>query len=188
MDKLIKAIEEYEPLCEQEQRDAQAMLQFISRNPDALLRENAAAHFTASGWAVNPARDKALMVWHNIYRSWAWTGGHADGEEDLLAVAVRELREETGVQNVRAVSEKPFSLELLTVDGHIKRGAYVSSHLHLNLTYLLEVGEDEALRCKPDENGGVRWIPLGELQTAVSEPWMYEHIYKKLEKRVFEFR
>ena len=59
--------------------------------------------------------------------------------------------------------------------------------VELNL-YAKRPDEDEALRCKPDENGGVRWIPLGELQTAVSEPWMYEHIYKKLEKRVFEFR
>ena len=81
-----------------------------------------------------------LMAYHNIYDSWAWTGGHADGEADFLKVAIREAMEETGITRVTPVTEDIFSLEVLTVDGHEKKGAYVSSHLHLNVTYLLEGG------------------------------------------------
>ena len=63
---------------------------------------------TASAWVVNRERTKVLMVYHNIYNSWSWLGGHADGETDLLSVAVREVKEEAGISNVRPVSEEIF--------------------------------------------------------------------------------
>ena len=69
------------------------------------------------------------MVYHNIYHSWSWLGGHADGETDLLSVAIQEVKEEAGISKVYPVSEEIFSLESLTVDGHVKKGKYVSSHL-----------------------------------------------------------
>lgn len=142
---------------------------------------------TASAWIVNPGRTKVLMAYHNIYRSWAWLGGHADGERDLLQVALREAEEESGLKNVRPVSPEIYSVEVLTVDGHIKRGAYVSSHLHLNLTYLLEADEKDELFVKPDENSGVRWFsPEGAVQ-ASSEPWIREHIYAKLNEKLRSF-
>ncbi len=71
--------------------------------------------------------DRVLMAYHNIYHSWAWTGGHADGEKDLLSVAMREAREETGIKTVTPVMDQIFSLEVLTVDGHEKKGLYVPS-------------------------------------------------------------
>ena len=80
----------YVPYNEQEQRDQALILDFLDRNADAFSRSNRLAHMTASAWVVNPARDKVLMVYHRIYDSWSWTGGHADGETDLLAVALRE--------------------------------------------------------------------------------------------------
>ena len=138
-------IRNYVPGCEQEARDQAQMLRFLCEHPDALDRTCLAGHVTASAWVVNPARTKVLMAYHRIYESWAWLGGHADGEEDLLAVALRECREETGLQKVRAVSGEIFSLEVLTVEGHEKRGEYVPSHLHLNVTYLLEADEADAL-------------------------------------------
>ena len=98
------------------------------------------------------------MAYHNIYNSWSWIGGHADGEENLAEVALRELQEETGVKNARLVSDEIFSIETLTVDGHIKKGAYVPCHLHFNVTYLAEADETEALIVKEDENQAVKWF------------------------------
>ena len=117
-------IERYVPCNEQEARDKALILDFIGKNEDAFLRTNLIAHMTASAWIVNDKRDKTLMVYHKIYDSWSWTGGHADGDEDLLSVALREAREETGLENVRAVTGDIYSLEVLTVDGHEKRGKY----------------------------------------------------------------
>lgn len=133
---------------------------------------------------MNREYDKVLMIYHNIYHSWAWTGGHADGEEDLLAVAIREAEEETGVTGIVPIKDGIYSLEILTVDGHEKRGAYVPSHLHLNITYLLEADEEAVLRIKPDENSGVKWFPLEEALKASSEPWMVERVYKKLNEKL----
>ena len=142
------------------------------------------AHFTASAWVVNQTRTRVLMAYHNIYHSWSWLGGHADGEEDLLQVAVREVQEESGLKQVRPVSGEIYSMEVLTVDGHVKKGTYVSSHLHLNLTYLLEADEADVLRIKEDENSGVAWFVPEEAVTASSEPWMRERIYRKLNEKM----
>ena len=77
---------------------------------------------TASAWVVSPDRTQVLMAYHNLYDSWSWLGGHADGDRDLLAVSMREVREESGLTAVRPVSPHIYSLEILTVDGHEKRG------------------------------------------------------------------
>ena len=183
-----KAIAAYMPWNEQEERDKAVMLRFLQTGPDAFLRRNLMAHMTASAWVVNPARDKVLMVYHKLYDSWSWTGGHADGETDLLAVALREVREETGVQRVRPVSGEIYSLEVLTVDGHERRGVYVPSHLHMNVTYLLEAEEDERLRVNEEENSGVRWFSLEEALAASSEPWFVERIYKKLNAKLVRYQ
>ena len=178
--KIVEEIEKYRPCNEQEQRDKAVILAFLENNEDAFLRSNLLAHMTASSWIVNPERTKTLMVYHNIYDSWSWTGGHADGETDLLSVALREAREETGIAHVRPVSPEIFSLEVLTVDGHEKRGAYVPSHLHLNVTYLLEAEESDTLHICKEENSGVAWFTLEEALKASTEPWFVERIYKKL--------
>ena len=180
---LFQEIENYEPLNEQEARDKEVMLKYILNNENCLMRENLIAHFTVSLWTVNQARTKTLMVYHNIYQSWSWIGGHADGIEDLCSVAMRELQEETGVSNASLVSSDIFSLEILTVDGHIKKGVYVPSHLHLNVTYLAEADENEKLVVNEEENQAVKWWTFDEALEVSTEPWFVENVYKKLIER-----
>lgn len=177
---LYDEIKKYRPVNQQEAADRKLMLTYLKQHPDCLLRSDPVAHFTASVWTVNPERTKTLMVYHRIYDSWSWIGGHADGEENLQAVAMRELAEETGVKNAIPVSNEIFSLEILTVDGHRKRGEYVSGHLHLNVTYLAEAKETEMLTVKADENKGVRWFTNEDALKASTEPWFVQNIYKKL--------
>ena len=180
---LYEQLQNYEPYNEQEEKDKASMLWFMKHSENVFSRDNTIAHFSASSWLVNKERTKVVMVYHNLYNSWAWTGGHADGDEDLLRVAVKEAEEETGLKNVNAVNSDIFSIEILTVNGHIKKGSYVSSHLHLNVTYLLEADDKQDLIVKPDENSGVKWFSLEEAITASSEPWM-EQIYLKLNEKL----
>lgn len=184
---VIKEIEAYRPVNKQEECDKKQMLSLLGRE-DCLSRENLTAHVTVSVWTVNKERTKTLMVYHNLYDSWSWVGGHADGDSDLRKVALKELQEETGIKNAKLVSEDIFSLEILTVDGHEKRGRYVPSHLHLNLTFLAEAEEKEKLIIREEENKDVRWWKLEEALEVSSEKWMIERIYKKLIQNMEKYR
>ena len=180
---LIDEIRAYIPCNEQEEKDKAEILRWLETGgAEIYTRKNRAAHMTASAWVVDPDRRYVLMAYHNLYKSWAWLGGHADGECDLRAVARREAEEESGIAGLRELGDI-LSLEILTVDGHEKRGEYVSSHLHLNVTYLFEADMDGALAVKPDENSAVGWIRMDELEKRVSEPWMMERIYRKLREK-----
>ncbi len=184
---ILEDIQAFEPLCEQEVADKELLLACLQNDPGAFGRESP-LHFTTSAWCVDEAGERTLLVYHNIYDSWSWVGGHADGERDLAAVAARELAEETGVEGARLVTEglgsgAVLSLEALPVAGHVKRGRYVSSHVHLNVTYLFVADAAAPLREKPDENSGVRWVALDEVCALSSEPWMCETVYTKLIER-----
>lgn len=185
---LLQSIKNYQPTNEQEARDKEQMLHFMAKHADYLERTNSLAHFTVSVWTVNKERTKTLMVYHNIYNSWSWIGGHADGCEDLCEVALRELREETGVGHATLVGKEIFSLETLTVDGHMKRGIYVPSHLHFNVTYLAEADENELLVVNEAENQAVKWWTFEEALKVSAEPWMVENVYKKLVMKCGERR
>ncbi|MFZ5969703.1 MAG: NUDIX hydrolase [Bacillota bacterium] len=179
----IESIKRYMPYNEQEKKDKEVILHCIDAFDDVLTRNNEIAHITSSAFAVNRTKDKVLMIHHNIYNSWSWTGGHADGEEDLLAVAMRELREETGVNSIHPVTPDIFSLDVLTVLGHTRRGKYVSAHLHLSVAYLIEADEHEALIVKEDENSGVKWLPIDEVNAYSNEPHM-QKVYEKLISKI----
>ena len=202
---LRDAVAAFAPFNEQEAADKRVILHALDTDPGCFER-SAQAHMACSIWVVDPTFTQTLLVYHNIYDSWSWIGGHADGECDLAAVALRELQEETGVAHARLVAGEAhgaddasavpaptvdglrplcgsggiYSLEVLTVDGHEKRGAYVSSHLHLNVTYLAIADPAEPIRIKPDENSGVRWVPLEDAIRLSTEPWIRDRIYRKL--------
>ena len=76
---------------------------------------------------------------------------------------------------------------MLTVDGHEKRGEYVPSHLHMNVTYLLEADDHDALTVCEAENSGVAWFTLDDALRASTEPWFVERIYKKLNAGLTRF-
>ncbi len=180
---LIEQLKNYKPYNAQEEADRCAFLRFLEKNENAYSRENAEGHITVSAWIVNPDRTRVLFCYHNIYNSWSWVGGHADGNEDLLFVAIKEAREETGAA-VRALSDEIFSLEILPVAGHVRKGKYVSSHVHYNVTYLVEADENEALRICEDENSAVAWIDIEEIPEKSTEKWITENIYNKITKKL----
>ena len=180
VDNLKQNIEKFEPYNEQEEVEKKIMLKYINDFDDVLTRQNEYGHFTSSAFVLNKERTKILMIYHKIYNSWAWTGGHSDGDSDLLYVAMKEAKEETGLKNVKPISENIYSLELITVNGHEKRGKYVGSHVHLNVTYILEADENEEIHIKEDENSGVKWFPIDKILEVSSEQWVKNRVYAKI--------
>ena len=177
--KLWEEIGEYSPKTEQEHGDYRVITGLLKEYGERLLyRDLETFHFTSSGLIVNSQRNKVLFVHHKIYHTWCWTGGHADGDPDLLAVALREAEEETGVV-CRLWGSGIASLDILPVAGHWRRGVYVPPHLHLNAAYLLEAREDAPVQVCPEENTGVQWFPLEEVETRSGEPQIIA-VYRKM--------
>ena len=178
-----EAIMAYKPINEQEEAEKRVILQYINEYPhNILLRENECGHMTSSGFIMNKDLTKTLMIHHNIYNTWAWTGGHADGDEDLLYVAMKEAKEETGVTKIEPLMEEIASIDILPVWGHVKKGKYVATHMHLSVAYILIADENQELHINKDENSGVKWIPIDELETYCSEPEIIPIYYKLIEK------
>ena len=133
-------------------------------------------------FAVIIAKTEGKWVFckHRERSTYEVPGGHREAGETILEAAKRELQEETGVKYAKLVSGDIFSLETLTVNGHMKKGTYVPSHLHFNVTYLAEAEESEELIVQEEENQAVKWWTFEEALKASTEPWMVERVYRKL--------
>lgn len=179
---------QFEPETEQEKIDQERSIAYSSLFPDTILtRENTLVHLTASGLIFNKKKTKVLMVHHNIYQTWTWTGGHTDGETDLLKTACKEAVEETGCNNIKPITSDILSLAVLAVQGHFKNGSYMSAHLHISAGYGLWADENSLFTNKPDENSGVRWIALEDISSICKEPHM-QPIYQAVIKRALRLK
>lgn len=185
---VCKLIENYKPAGVQEERDREVMLRYVELFDDILERGNMFAHFTASPWIVNQEGNRVLLVYHRIFDSWGWCGGHCDGDRDFPGVALREGREESGLSSIRCYSEEILGLDILPVGQHMRRGEFVNAHVHLNLTYLCTANEKEPLHYKEDETKGAMWTDVEKAALYVS-PWDRDMIpvYEKLNRRMKEF-
>ena len=184
-------IKNYQPINEQEIQDQKVIIQLIEQSPHILTRDNYVAHITSSGFIMNPTLTKVLMIHHNIMKKWAWTGGHADGESDLLAVALKEAREETGVKVIQPLSSQIASLDILPVSSHFKNGCYVNTHLHLSVAYLLICDENQPLKICEKENSGVEWIDIDMINHqyfSEHDVYLYHKLIDRAQKEVEKIR
>ena len=182
MSNTIEMIKEYKPFNQQEEKDKQFFID-CEKQEQILTRDNERCHLTSSAFITNKTRNKVLCTYHKIYNSWTWTSGHADGDDDMLYVAKKEVKEETSLAKFKVLQTSPISIESVPVLGHVKRGKYVPAHIHLNVTYLFEADENEELHIKPDENSGVAWLTFEELINKSTEPYMIT-VYKKIIEKI----
>ena len=185
--KVYDLIEKYNCYDDKEANDKSVMLEFIRNNEDVLTRENKIAHFTVSAWITNKDRNKILMIHHNIYNSWAWVGGHADGDDDFLHVAKKETEEETGITDLKLLQDDLFGINIVTVDNHIKRGKEVNSHLHFDVEYLFEADDTKELTVREDENSGVMWVDIDKVCEYSTEEKM-KPIYRRLNEKLSKLK
>lgn len=183
MKNIYQFVQNYIPYNDQEEKDKALILQQLSAD-NILTRKNHLAHLTVSAWIVSPDYQKVLMAYHNIYQSYAWLGGHLDGNADIVSVIKKEIQEESGLSEFQLIENQLFSLEVLTVDGHVKNGEYISSHLHLNLTFLCIANTDLPIHIRPSENSQIAWLEVDKINQSVSEVWFMKHIYQKLIDKV----
>jgi len=179
----MKNIQQFKPANHQEDTDQKVILAYIQQHKqNVLLRDNPVAHITSSGFLMNRQLDKVLLIHHNIRDVWAWTGGHADGDGDLLNVAIKEASEETGVVTINPLTPEIASLDILPVFGHMRKNSYVNTHLHLSVAYILICDESEKLRPQPSENTDVAWFStsyFSEEHFDSSDVYLYNKLIDK---------
>ena len=178
----LNLVKNFKPYNQQEQTDKQYFLD-SAKCGDLLSRNCAQAHFTSSAFIVNKTYDKVLCIFHNIYKSWCWIGGHADGDDDMLYVAKKETMEETSLKDFTVVSSDPIAIDSIGVQAHFRKGKFVPSHIHLNFTYLFEADENDFIHIQEDENSNIGWLTFDELLTKSTEPHMIK-IYKKIIEKI----
>jgi 8-oxo-dGTP pyrophosphatase MutT (NUDIX family) len=128
---------------------------FVEAHPDCLLRSCAPGHLTGSAWIVSADRTRTLLTHHRKLGKWLQLGGHADGDPDLLAVALREAREESGLVRLNAVSSRIFDVDRHWIPGRAGEAA----HWHHDLRFMIEADPAEPL-VLTDESKALSWVEI----------------------------
>ena len=155
---ILKLLSSYKAHDELESLMAADAEQFIKENPDCFERSLLVGHVTGSAWIVNPEQTHTLLMHHKKLDKWFQPGGHCDGDPDVLAVALKEAMEETGL-NFRVLSPKIFD-----IDNHIiPQRKDIPAHTHYDIRFLLEA--DKVLDELPSnsEATAVRWVKLADV-------------------------
>jgi len=190
---LINDLRGYTPFNYQEERDKEYFFKIINKysryaNPLdlLLLRENKPVHFSATAFVVNKDRTKFLSSYSNIYDGWTYPGGHADGNENLLYLAILEVYEEIGIK-ATILDESIFSIQVLQIPNHVRKDNFVSAHTHLDVIYLLEADDTVPIIITPDKNIVIKWFTLDENAYAslaeITKP-VHKKLVEKLTKNI----
>lgn len=186
----LQEIMAYQPQTEQEIADQQVFLQCLTQDQmDFYQRSNQIAHFTSSAFILNSQLDKTLMVFHRLYQTWTMCGGHADGEQDLYAVAIKEAQEECGIQNLRPIRKEIAAIDILPVKEQNKNGIIVPAHRHFSVTYLFFADEEQEIHPNEMENTAADWLLVKDLDFFCKEPYMralYAKLLQKAKNWVFD--
>lgn len=159
--------------AEPEIRVAADTLRFVRGQADCLLRTCIPGHLTGSAWIVSPARDRVLLTHHRKLDKWLQLGGHADGDPDLAAVALREAREESGLTGLRLVSPLIFDLDVHVIPARRADPA----HRHYDLRFLIEADPAEPLAIS-EESKDLAWVALDRVTALNPEESMARMVRK----------
>ncbi len=157
---LLTLLQQYKTTFMEEAAYRRRSINFVQQNADCFYRELWPAHVTGSSWVVNPQRSHVLMLHHKKHDQWFQPGGHADGQADILAVALRETSEETGL-DLKAISL--LNDDIFDIDIHaIPPVGSEPAHEHIDVRFLVEIDDFISIPGN-DESHQVIWVPLDKV-------------------------
>ena len=174
---LKSLLDDYHPLNQEEQNFKSEMLSFLSAHPDCFERSLEKGHFTASAWLLNPDGSKALLMHHAKLGQWFQLGGHCDGNPDVLAVALKEALEESGLDRIKPVYSGIFDLDIHLIPENPKDQA----HYHYDVRFILQ-SETETVKINR-ESKQLLWIDSNPLSLPTNNFSIVRMFHKWLEMR-----
>lgn len=171
---LLDLLQRHQPFDEDESTMLEQTIQFVRNNSDCFERHLAIGHVTGSAWIVSPDRRQVVLLHHAKLDRWFQPGGHADGDPDLLGVALREAEEETGLRDLKVVSPAIYDVDVHTIPAR----ASEPEHLHYDIRFLLEASTHQPF-IQTHETKEVRWVDGREIGKLTSEKSIMRMNYKK---------
>jgi 8-oxo-dGTP pyrophosphatase MutT (NUDIX family) len=157
---LLQLLHQHTPADPNEQAMTQATIAFVEQHPDCFERSLLIGHITGSAWIVSPDRTHTLLIHHRKLDRWLQPGGHADGDPDVAAVALREAQEETGLTSLKLIASADGAPAIFDVDVHqIPARNDVPEHLHYDIRFLLEADPNESFG-DSDEIKDIQWFSI----------------------------
>ena len=150
---VLELLNLYEPATADEIAYKKHMLDFVISNPDCFERTRATGHLTASAWLLSKDRQKALLMHHSKLNIWVQPGGHCDGESNVLAVAIKEAQEESGIIEIAPLMHTIFDIDIHLIPEYKK----IPAHYHYDIRFLLGATSDQSC-IKNHESKELRWI------------------------------
>jgi 8-oxo-dGTP pyrophosphatase MutT (NUDIX family) len=161
---LLTLVERYQPIDASDVTQKQRMLDFIQHYPKCTERSLEIGHITGSAWILDHTSTQTLLTHHRKLNCWLQLGGHADGEFDILNVALREAHEESGLVSITPLSHEIFDLDIHQIpERRTTAGAIEPAHLHYDIRFLFQVIKDEVLTVS-DESHALAWVALEKLE------------------------
>jgi 8-oxo-dGTP pyrophosphatase MutT (NUDIX family) len=156
---LLGELDAYAPQTPREREMLVALRAFVAANAQCFERSLLAGHVTGSAWIVDRARSSALLVHHRKLGRWLQPGGHADGDPDVRAVALREAIEETGLQTLERATPAIFDIDIHAIP---QRGDE-PAHVHYDVRFAF-FGDPNEVPVVSAESHAVAWIPFGAIE------------------------
>lgn len=150
---LLDLLEKYTPYDADEQIHVQEMHRLVHDHQDAFLRMRAEGHMTASAWLVDVKSKKVVLLHHAKLNRWLQPGGHADGNENLVSVAMKELQEETGLEGFNLYNQGIFDIDIHVIPSRKRE----KEHRHYDVRFLF-IGDSAIQPVKNHESKEVRWV------------------------------
>lgn len=177
-DRLVALLDAYQPFEDSDLRARECILDFVRQNPRCFERELEVGHVTGSAWLVDPPGERVLLTHHRKLNRWLQLGGHADGDGDILRVALKEAQEESGLSEIEVIDAAIFDLDVHEIPSRPAEPA----HFHYDVRFALCALSPEGFQASPESNS-LAWIEIAELERFTQERSMLRMRDKWLARR-----